>query len=205
MKEILRLALLYAHLISFAITISAIARQDYRLLIKGFDAQELSALKETSKVVVLGLSILILTGIGISAVDTGLQWSVMLEQPKLLAKICVVTALVGNGVLLHTFAVPCLTRKSNHPRWVAGLLCLLGSISSASWLYASFLGIAKPLATKLQWHEFMLLYGVLVALGFFVALLMVGRPLMKLASHPPEQPELIPAGPILVSHSPSNA
>lgn len=201
MTDIVRLALVYIHLIAFAITISAIARQDYRLLRRGFVVEELAGLKETSRIVVLGLSILIMTGIGISAVDTGLQWSVMLERPKLLAKICVVMAILGNGILLHSFGIPCLTRKSNHPRLVAGLLCLLGSVSSVSWLYASFLGIAKPLASRLQWHEFMLLYGALVALGFVGALLLLGKPLSKLVSHLPEQPEPTPDGPILIPYS----
>lgn len=188
MQDIFRLALLYAHLIAFAICLSAIARADWRLLRRGFAALDMTTLQSTTRVVVPGLIALLLTGAGIASIDTGLQWAAILAQPKLMAKLCVVSALVANGIALHALAFPQLGRKSNHPRLVAVLMCLSGAISSVSWLYAGFLGIAKPLVGRLNWLEFMMAYGLLVAIGFIAALLLAGRQIAKLLDRPNQNP-----------------
>lgn len=180
MQDIFRLALLYAHLMAFAISLSAVARADWRLLRRGFAALDMAALQSTTRVVVPGLIVLMLSGAAIASIDTGLQWAALLERPKLMAKLCVVSALLANGIALHALAFPQLGRKSNHPRLVAVLMCLSGAISSASWLYAGFLGIAKPLVGRLNWLEFMMAYGFLVAIGFIAALLLAGRQIAEL-------------------------
>jgi hypothetical protein len=222
MQDIFRLALLYAHLIAFAISLSAIARADWRLLSRGFAALDTAMLQSTTRVVVPGLIALLLTGAGIAAIDTGLQWAAILERPKLMAKLCVVSALLANGIALHALVFPqlaaCRTwgvesenrpqrgqflpdlqqttpksdrplgRKSNHPRLVAVLMCLSGAISSVSWLYAGFLGIAKPLADRWSWLEFMMAYGLLVAIGFVAALLLAGPQIARLLDRQNQDP-----------------
>ncbi len=187
MHDLLRLSLLYIHLMAFAITITAIVREDLRLLIRGFNAHSPAHLKAASQMVLPGLVLLLLTGVGMCTLDTGLQWSELAARPKLLAKLSVVGVLVANGVLLHRLAFPALQHTSASPCRTTLLLCLLGAVSSVSWLYAGFLGIAKPLANLLQWHEFMLVYLALVALAFACATLLVGPRLLGFLrrQHPP--------------------
>lgn len=182
MLDFFRLALLYAHLIAFALTLSAIVRADWRLLSHGPTPLEVDALKATARVVVPGTLALLLTGLGIMAIDTGLQWHEIMIRPKLLAKLCVVFALLTNGLALHAVAFPALKRKSHHPRLWACLLCLSGSVSAVSWLYAGFLGIAKPLAGRMDWTGFMTLYGALMICGFAISLILVGPKLVKFMS-----------------------
>lgn len=178
MHDILRLTLLYIHLITFAITVSAIVLEDLHLLAHGFNTRSAARLRATSQTVIPGLLVLILTGAGMCAIDTGLQWSELASRPKLLAKLSVVALLTANGMLLHRIAFPALRHACPRPRLTALLLCLLGAVSSVSWLYAGFLGIARPLAERLQWHEFMLTYLGLVALAFAGATLLSGPRLL---------------------------
>jgi hypothetical protein len=179
MNEFLRLMLLYVHLIAFAVTVSAILLEDFWLVTRGFHAEHLARLQATAQFVLPGLLVLILTGIGMCALDFGTDWSALATRPKLLAKFSVVGLLVANGVLLHHLAFPALQRGTAKPRRMAILLCLLGAVSSVSWLYAGFLGIARPLAGRLQWHEFMTIYLLLVSTGFSVALLLTGPELVR--------------------------
>jgi hypothetical protein len=182
MNELLRLMLLYVHLIAFAVTVSAIMLEDFRLVTRGFSTQHLARLRGTSQIVLPGLLLLILTGGGMCALDFGMDWSVIATRPKLLAKISVVLVLVVNGMLLHHLAFPALQRKTATPLRTTVLLCLLGAVSSVSWLYAGFLGIARSLADRLQWLEFMSVYGLLVTLAFSVALFLSGPKLVKFLS-----------------------
>jgi hypothetical protein len=187
--DFFRLALLYAHLIAFALTLSAIVWADWRILSHGPTSPEFSALKATTQVVVPGTLALLLTGLGIMAIDTGLQWHEIMSRPKLLAKLCVVFALLANGLALHTLAFPALERKSECPRLWACLLCLSGSVSAVSWLYAGFLGIARPLVGRMDWADFMTLYGVLITGGFGLSLILIGPKLVKFLSPEPLETE----------------
>jgi hypothetical protein len=184
MNELPRLFFLYAHLMAFAITMSAVLTEDYRLLTRGLRSLREGQLRMTMKIVVPGLLALIVTGLGIAAIDTGMEWDQFLSRPKLLAKMCVVLVLVANGLLLHYFAFPRLTRPSSSPRTMAAFFCLLGAISAVSWAYASFLGIAKPLAAIMSWADFMSVYGVLVLGGFLCALILLGQSLVDLLRGP---------------------
>ena len=180
MNELPRLFFLYAHLMAFAITLSAVLAEDYRLLTRGLQSLREGQLRVTMKIVVPGLLALILTGLGIAAIDTGMAWDQFMSRPKLLAKMCVVLVLVANGLLLHYFVFPRLTRTSSAPRTMTAFFCLLGAISAVSWGYASFLGIAKPLAAIMSWADFMSVYGVLVLGGFLCALILLGQPLAEM-------------------------
>ena len=130
MNELPRLFFLYAHLMAFAITMSAVLTEDYRLLTRGLRSLREGQLRMTMKIVVPGLLALIVTGLGIAAIDTGMEWDQFLSRPKLLAKMCVVLVLVANGLLLHYFAFPRLTRPSSSPRNMAAFFCLLCAISA---------------------------------------------------------------------------
>ncbi|MES2889969.1 MAG: hypothetical protein V4739_18390 [Pseudomonadota bacterium] len=179
MPELIRLLLLYAHLIAFALTVSVVVREDFRLLTQGFGSLTTARLQATSRTVVPGTAVLLATGLGLGWCDFGAEAAQWLAQPKLMAKLTVVAVLLLNGVLLHCFAFPALQRKSARPRRTAVALCLLGAVSSVSWLYISFLGVARVLADQLQWHEFMTGYLFLVSLAFAGSVWLSGEQLVR--------------------------
>jgi hypothetical protein len=50
---------------------------------------------------------------------------------------------------------------------------VLGAISTASWLYATFLGVARLIAPSMSFTAFIALYGVALTVGIAVALVYV--------------------------------
>ena len=58
-------------------------------------------------------------------------------------------------------------------RSAATVPVVLGAISSASWLCASFIGVSRLIAPSMRLPDFMALYGVLLAGAIGVALVFV--------------------------------
>jgi hypothetical protein len=83
----------------------------------------------------------------------------------------VVSALTANGVALHTLAFPMLRDAQEGREANAVLPVVLGATSSASWLYASFMGVSRVIAPAMSLGDFMALY--LALLGMSIAAAMV--------------------------------
>lgn len=179
MPDLFRLLLLYVHLIAFALTVSMVVREDFRLLTQGFGTLTTARLRATSRTVIPGTAVLLVTGLGLGLCDFGLDGAQWLARPKLTAKLSMVAVLLLNGVLLHRYAFPVLQRKSFRPRSTAVALCLLGAVSSVSWLCISFLGVARVLVDQVLWHEFMTVYLFLVALAFAASVWLRGEQLVR--------------------------
>ncbi|MNV28313.1 hypothetical protein D3C71_1195010 [compost metagenome] len=70
-----------------------------------------------------------------------------MDNEKLWVKVVIVTCLTINGWVMHRWAFPVLQGDTAFlflPKWQMLGLAALATTSSVSWMYASFLGIARP-------------------------------------------------------------
>jgi hypothetical protein len=169
---LLNQAVLFAHVIAFAITVSAVLREDLRwLLHRHIDTVRL---QRTVRVVSCGLLVLWGTGLALwafAAAASPVPWGL---TPKLCAKLVVVSLLTVNGWALHAWVFPGLKNSSpgGHGDPLSQRLPkVLGGISSASWMVAAFVGTARPIADVLSFAGFMGLYAASVGLALAVVFL----------------------------------
>ena len=168
---IARQALLYGHIIAFALALATILKEDVRLLrAQRIDSASLHA---TARVVQWLLLALWVTGVPMVMMDIGTDVSLLLGKPKLLAKLIVVGALTLNGILLHLVAFPMVTGKPKNPNKAATIAAMLGAVSITSWLYASFLGAARLVAPYFSLNDFVILYLLLLAVAVPFTILVV--------------------------------
>jgi len=104
--------------------------------------------------------------------DLGGDLSLLPTKSKLLAKLVCVTVLSLNAVLLHRFAFPRLMSGHSLSTSEWSLVLCAGAVSTTSWLFAAFLGIAKPLAAMLSAGQFIGLYVLALAFAVGVAMLL---------------------------------
>ncbi len=173
---VLRQGLLFGHLIAFAVAIAEIIRGDWRLL-HGRQL-DLDALHRTSQIVSLALAALWLTGLGLVFLDTGFDPGAIVQNPKLLTKLIVVAALTGNGLLLHLVAFPMLPRPVARTGPGAVLIAVLGAISTVSWFFAAFVGVARIIASAMTLERYLAFYGLSLAAGIAVAAVAIA-PLLR--------------------------
>jgi hypothetical protein len=171
-----RQALLYGHIIAFALALAAVIKEDVHLLrAKRIDS---ASLLSTAKFVKWLLLALWVTGVPMVIMDIGTDISLLLGKPKLLAKLIVVGALTLNGILLHLVVLPMVTGKPQNPNTAATIAATLGAVSTTSWLYASFVAVSRFVALSL--HDFVMLYLLALAIAVSFAFLVVRNPLQLL-------------------------
>lgn len=164
---IFRMALLFLHVLAVIAAGVGIALGDYAILsLRGINTR---LLFNAGQITSLALLFLWMTGLAIIWVDTRFEWSVLIATPKLLAKLTVVTLLSLNGVLLHQFVFKRLNETQSKTQYIAKVLTLSGTISIVSWIYAIFLGLAKPVAPLLGFSGFLGLYCLILSVGFCIA------------------------------------
>lgn len=175
---LVRQALVYGHVVAFALALATILREDARFL----RAQRINSasLLSSAKLVKWLLLALWATGVPMVIMDVGVDVSLLLSKPKLVAKLMVVAALTLNGILLHRVVFPILTSKPKNPARAATIAATLGAVSMTSWLYASFLGASRIVAPYFSLSDFVILYllGLVVALA--VAIFVVRGRLLRL-------------------------
>ncbi len=164
-----RMALVFVHLLAFSAATAAVAFGDYAFF--GHGKANPTLLQKSAQGAKLALLVLWATGLGLTAIDTGMDPAVLAAKGKLLAKIAVVSVLSLNGVALHYLAFPRFTQRQSDPWQAAILPTVLGAISTTSWLFAAFLGASKALApvpatTLLNLYALALLVATLVALAW---------------------------------------
>ena len=177
MTVIARQALLYGHVIAFALALAAIVKEDLHLL----RAQriDVASLHATATLVKWLLLALWLTGVPMLVMDIGLDVSLLLAKPKLLTKLIVVVALTLNGLLLHFVAFPNLTRDLPNTRRAVTIAAVLGAVSTASWLYATFVGVSRFVSPHLSLQTYVALYLLTLANAVVLAVLVVPKLLLK--------------------------
>ena len=168
--EIERMLLIMLHVGSFVVAAIGVAYADLSLFKQERVDQKL--LRWASQLVMWALLALWFTGALIVWIDTHFVLTAMLAMPKLLAKITVVTALSINGYYLHHRFFNRLGEATPNFRRTVNLTALMAAISGASWMFAAFLGMAKPLGKIFGYADFMTLYATLVVLatGFVLAM-----------------------------------
>jgi hypothetical protein len=168
---IARQALLYGHIIAFALALATILKEDVRLMrAQCIDSASLLATAKLVKWLLLGLWV---TGAPMVMMDIGNDVSLLLGNPKLLAKLIVVGVLTLNGFLLHLVAFPMVTGKPRNPNRAATIAATLGAVSTASWLYASFVAVARKVAPYFSLQDFVMLYLLALAIAVSFAILVV--------------------------------
>ncbi|BCL77400.1 hypothetical protein JHS3_31360 [Jeongeupia sp. HS-3] len=181
MTDTLRLLLLYPHLLACCVAIGATVLADLKIMGRRTGVGDRALLQLASRVVLVALALLWLTGLAIIVLDFG-HWpgvGELVARPKLLSKLVVVMVLTLNGAALHHYALPRLLPATpehamlkRHQRLA---LACIGGTSAASWGFAAFLGIARPLAGKLSTGGFLSLYLVALGLALGVGLLSAQR------------------------------
>lgn len=160
--DLSRMLAIYTHVVFCALAIGFAFFADYRILKANGKLRnhDIEVVEQVSRLVAIALGALWVSGIGILLIDFGHLPSLneLIAKPKIAAKLSVVIALTLNGLLLHTYALPRLHRLNF-------LATLIGGISASSWLFAAFLGVAKPLATLLAYNQFMSLYALVLVVG----------------------------------------
>jgi hypothetical protein len=162
----LYLTLVFAHLLAASMALGAIVATDLRLLSKlAQDRVRIAPPNEfVARLVMVALLVLWVTGAAI--VGHGLmERGDYLANPKLQAKILLVSLLTLNAVVLHRFTFPRLARGRSVTRWRATewlAIAVPVAVSNCLWMFTAFLGIARP------WNDSMPFADVLwIATGLY--------------------------------------
>lgn len=182
-----RQGVLVVHAVAFAIALSAVLRED--LAVIRTRQVDLDALAGTARTVTFALAALWLTGLLLVLFQVGLSVGAVTGSPKLAAKLLVVCALTANGLALHVLVFSDL----KPPDAVAvssgrlpALAAVLGAISTASWLAATFIGLSRMVSSSMRLADYMTLYAALLVTAVCAALLVV-RPMTVLRRGPAKE------------------
>jgi hypothetical protein len=164
--DLSRMMLIFAHVISCAVAIGLAFFADFRVLrSRGTPTRhDVEIVNQVARFVTLALIALWLTGAGVILLDFGHVPSLaeILQKPKLSTKMFVVSVLTLNGLALHHYALPRMGRMN---LWCA----LIGGVSASSWMFAAFLGVAKPLGSLLSIPQFLAIYSLVLLTGLLTA------------------------------------
>lgn len=164
--------LLFAHLIAFALAIAEVLSADWRLLRGG--TIDVAALESISRLVKWLLAVLWVTGLALIYMKIGLDFGALVANSKLMAKLAVVGLLTMNGVLLHLIAFPRIAR-GDCDRQTVLIVTILGTVSTTTWIYASFVGAARIVAADMNLATYAALYAAALAVSMTIALTIVRR------------------------------
>lgn len=174
----LKNSLVFIHLISMAVAVAKVLEYDLRFLRQLHLAPSpamLQSLQQTKQLASWCLALLWASGLALVLLGA-LESPNYLQNEKLWCKFIVVSLLTLNGLLMHHFAFPLL--QSGRPFLAlparhSFALTLAANISSVSWLYAAFLGIAR------SWnHQASLAFALGVYAGVVFAAVTAGTLLM---------------------------
>lgn len=169
--EIERMLLIMLHVGSFVAAAVGVAYADLSLF-KGRRVDK-RLLQWASQLVLWALVGLWVTGLAIIWIDTSFLLADILSRPKLMAKITVVILLTLNGYLLHKHFFEQIMAPTERYKRTVNFSAMLAAVSGASWMFAAFLGMAKPLGKIFAYSDFMMLYGTLLLMATIAVLAMV--------------------------------
>lgn len=167
--------LVYIHLIAACIAVGILLIQDLALSkLRGrpMDADSIAQLQKSGNVVFIALVVLWVTGLGL-VVQGFINNPAYLMNPKLWAKFTVVSILTLNGLFLHYYSFP----KLVSPKGFLGqgmreqlVVLVTAVISVVSWLYACYLGIARPWNNVAPYVYVMTIYAGCMGLALLISL-----------------------------------
>jgi len=162
--------IVYVHLISACIAVGILLIQDLSLAKtrgKALMPSEIDELKRAATTISRALVVLWISGLTLVLMGYLDNPREYLLNEKLWAKFAVVVVLTLNGFILHNFSFPRVVSN----RGILGLgniektlVALTGSTSTISWLFACYLGIARPWNYTVDFGYVMFVYlGLLMA------------------------------------------
>jgi hypothetical protein len=167
--------LVYAHLIAACIAIGILLIQDIalsKLRGRAMNAAMIDDLQKSAGIVFVALVALWVTGLGL-VVHGYLDNPAYLMNQKLWAKFTVVSILTINGIFLHYYSFPRLMS----PKGFVGhhvseqlFVVVTAVVSAVSWLYACYLGIARPWNNVAPYAYVMAIYAACLGIALVVAL-----------------------------------
>ncbi|MDR7092202.1 DUF2214 domain-containing protein [Cellvibrio fibrivorans] len=167
--------LVYAHLLAACVSVGILLIQDSALAKSRGKALSASAIKDLTKsaeVMFVALVVLWITGLALVLLGYLENPQQYLMNEKLWAKFTVVSVLTLNGIALHYFSFPRVTSRRGLlglPTIEQILVTLTGAISSTSWLFACYLGIARPWNYTANYSYVMFIYAGLLIAAIIVA------------------------------------
>lgn len=186
--------IVYAHLLAACVAVGILLIQDLALARSRGTALSGSAVRELTKsadIMFISLVLLWISGLALVLVGYLENPQQYLMNEKLWAKFTVVSVLTLNGIALHYFSFPRVTSRKGLlglPTFEQILVVLTGALSSVSWLFACYLGIARNWNYTADYSFVMFIYSGILVTAFIVA----GEVLraMRKAEPEPESPLL---------------
>lgn len=178
-----RVGLLFVHLLLCAAALHLVLSTDLRVLRRRVSAGTMHRVHRVHRRLALLLAGLWLSGAAVVLHDYGADLSQVLQHPKLLTKLACVSLLTLNALVLRFYALPRISRLQPLAALETHVLAVTGAVSTASWLMAAFLGLARPLA---DWPvgQALGLYGAVLGAAVGVALLVCPRLLAQRSLEP---------------------
>ena len=171
----LKTLIVYIHLISTAFALVELLKFDIRLLLnlnRPLAAPDLQRLINTKNTVTLALVVLWITGIWFVVNGVIDEPDKYLTNQKLWMKVFTVSLLTVNGMLMHSIGFTRLrpgavfSEMMLKDQW---LLLGMGVVSSVSWMFAAFLGIARVWNYSVSFQDLFVMYLWFLWGGFTVA------------------------------------
>lgn len=184
--------IVYAHLLSACVAVGILLMQDLALAKTRGSALSANAIRDLTKsaeVMFIALVLLWLSGLTLVLLGYLENPQQYLMNEKLWAKFTVVAVLTLNGIALHYFSFPRVTSRKGLlglPTFEQILVVLTGALSSVSWLFACYLGIARNWNYTADYSFVMFIYSGLLVSAFIVA----GEVLRAMRKAEPEPPLL---------------
>ena len=137
---------MFAHFALAAAVLTKVLHVDF-LLLKNYavplDKDLVDKIGKAKQIALWGLAGLIITGAAL--VVYGMVTKGYLNNPKLWVKFICVAVLTANGYLMHLLGrhVKEQTVLADFSYGISVLISIVGAVSSASWIFACWLGIAR--------------------------------------------------------------
>jgi hypothetical protein len=167
--------IVYAHLLAACLAVGILLIQDLAIARgKGnpLSSPDIENLKQSAGIILFALVALWCSGLLLVFMGYQDNPQQYLANQKLWAKFTVVILLTLNGVVLHFYSFPRITSRVGLlglSTFEQILVALSGVISSVSWLYACYLGIARSWNYTVGYGYVMFIYSIPIILGFIVS------------------------------------
>lgn len=163
--------IIYSHLLLTCLALGSVLVADFKIWQNRNNPPNkvaINAILETEKIAIWALVGLWVTGALLIAHGYNTQGIEYVMNEKVWAKVTVVSILTINGYLLHKTCFPVIKQQAlmSLKRRTLVFLALFGTISSSAWLFAAFLGIARPWSHHLQYEQMMAFYSAIFVLFF---------------------------------------
>lgn len=169
--DYIRTIAIFIHLIVFAFAITTLYKSDFKILKQRPTNFEIEKMGNEMLTYLLLLTI---TGLIVVYVDTNFEIERITTSQKLMTKLFCIAILTMNAFFIHLVVFKKLN-KQVLTSFDMKLMSASGAISTVSWTFAGFLGIAKPLVKHFSLINFVSLYIFAIVVSVFISLCMSSK------------------------------